>query len=122
MLARSTGFWSPSLTRLPGHGFLFTGSNYYSIDVPGSREYTEALGINDAGQIVGLYEDSLGKGHGFLLRIPDRCGPDRRNLPLPLMFRALSTPLPLEINNNGQIVGDYGYQDTHGFFAQGDCS
>ena len=36
-------------------GFIYSGGSYTTINVPGS-EYTEAYGINDEGQIVGLYE------------------------------------------------------------------
>ncbi len=45
-------------------GFLDTGGVFTTIDVPGSN-YTSAMGINDAGQIVGVFFDSTGD-HGFL--------------------------------------------------------
>ena len=49
----------------PGHGFLLdTGGSFTQIDVPGTSE-TFAFGINDAGQIVGFFDDSTGR-HGFL--------------------------------------------------------
>jgi probable HAF family extracellular repeat protein len=38
---------------------------YTTLDVPGSA-LTQANGINDAGQIVGYYEDASGREHGFL--------------------------------------------------------
>jgi probable HAF family extracellular repeat protein len=38
---------------------------YTTIDVPGAI-YTEADGINNAGQIVGYYADLHGGEHGFL--------------------------------------------------------
>src|SRR5262249_23757197 len=47
------------------HGFLDSRGTITTIDVTGSL-LTEALAINDSGQIVGLYEDSSGNVHGFL--------------------------------------------------------
>jgi uncharacterized membrane protein len=39
-------------------------------DIPGPRgaKSSVAYGINDSGLIVGVYSDSTGKDHGFLLR------------------------------------------------------
>jgi probable HAF family extracellular repeat protein len=48
----------------PTHGFLDSGGNFTTIDVPGATQ-TCAYGINDLGQIVGLFSDSTGT-HGFL--------------------------------------------------------
>jgi hypothetical protein len=49
--------------------------NYATLDDPaaaaGGRS-TFAEGINDAGQIVGLFQDSLSRQHGFLLRQPSQ--------------------------------------------------
>ena len=47
------------------HGFLDIGGSFTPVDVPGST-FTEALGINDRGQIVGFFGDSTGHTHGFL--------------------------------------------------------
>ena len=47
------------------HGFLLDNGNYTTIDVPGSS-LTAAMGINDAGQIVGTYVLPDGTYHGFL--------------------------------------------------------
>jgi uncharacterized membrane protein len=77
---------------------------YISIDdpsanVPGaSLGSTAAFGINNRGQIVGLYVDFTGPNHGFL----DTGG----------LFTTLDAPGALNtgasgINNNGQIVGFY---------------
>ena len=48
-----------------GHGFLDTGGSFTQLDVPGGFG-TQALGINDAGQIVGFFESSFSVDHGFL--------------------------------------------------------
>jgi hypothetical protein len=50
------------------HGFLYSNGTYTTLDDPLGTN-TEALGINDAGQIVGFYTDSGLRGHGFLLTI-----------------------------------------------------
>src|SRR5207244_3552677 len=47
------------------HGFLLSGGAFTTIDGPGAFA-TEALGINFAGDIVGLYVNATGQ-HGFLL-------------------------------------------------------
>jgi probable HAF family extracellular repeat protein len=52
------------------HGLLLAGapvppSNFQTIDFPGSTG-TRAIGINNAGQIVGDYVDANGVRHGFL--------------------------------------------------------
>jgi len=53
-----------------GHGFLEIGGSITQIDVPGGFG-TQALGVNDAGQIVGTFSNSSAPfNHGFL-RNPD---------------------------------------------------
>ena len=47
------------------HGFLWAKGEFRSIDVPGAKS-TVALGINDAGRIVGRFIDSSGSEHGFI--------------------------------------------------------
>jgi hypothetical protein len=50
---------------LGGHGFVDTGGNFVIIDIPGSVS-TGVTGINDRGQIVGIWEGSDGSSHGFI--------------------------------------------------------
>jgi uncharacterized membrane protein len=47
------------------HGLLLSGGVFTSIDPPGAVEAI-AIGINDAGHIVGVYADATGRAHGFL--------------------------------------------------------
>jgi probable HAF family extracellular repeat protein len=77
-------------------GFLYNGSTYTSIDVPGAT-VTQARGLNDTGQIVGVYFD------GATLRgfVYDGTG-----------FEAIEAPGAYStevngINNEGVIVGSY---------------
>jgi probable HAF family extracellular repeat protein len=66
-------------------------------DVPGSTS-TGAAGINNAGQIVGSYNDSTGRRHGFL---------DTSGVFTTLDFPGSTFTAPTGINNLGQIVGFY---------------
>ena len=50
------------------HGLLRSGGVYTTIDFPGARG-TLAYGINDDGAIVGAYQDSSGRFHGYV-RLP----------------------------------------------------
>jgi probable HAF family extracellular repeat protein len=67
------------------------------IDVPGSTA-TGAIGINNAGQIVGSYTDTAGNTHGFL---------DTNGSFTTLDFPVSTFTEPTGINNVGQIVGFY---------------
>ena len=54
------------LTPFGTHGFLISGDEFQTIDIPGAVA-TTAIGINARGDIVGGYTDMNGKVHGFLL-------------------------------------------------------
>ncbi len=90
------------------HGFLLSGGTYTSIDPPGSVG-TIAIGINDAGDIVGSYCttsecNSTGEGEqGFVLSNG--------------VFTTIAIPGEFYtsvsgINNNGVLIGNY--QDAAG--------
>lgn len=79
--------------------FTFT-----SIDVPGASG-TLATGINPGRHIVGIYYDSGGNSHGFLLK-----GSNYSTVDVPGSLVGVSGTLPTEangINPAGDIVGDY---------------
>ncbi len=95
------------------HGFVLTGSKLTQLDFPGGVD-TVANGINAQGDIVGGYDtgdraESIGfllkKGHYTALQDP---------------VAAPSQTGPSGINNNGQIVGEYGDSTgvAHGFLLQ----
>ncbi len=88
---------------------------YQTINPPGST-YSIAENINDNGQIVGLYQDSNGRQHGFL----DSGG----------VYTTIDPPGSIEtiaawaINNSGQIIGWYdnssgqeGFLDSDGTYT-----
>lgn len=47
------------------HGFLLRGGAYTTFDFPGATE-TLAFGVNTSDQVVGTYEDTSGRFHGYL--------------------------------------------------------
>src|SRR4051794_41497713 len=82
---------------------MSTVSSFMQIDVPGATD-TQAQGINDAGQIVRLFSDSMG-GHGFL----DTAG-TFTTIDVPSAIPVLGLTgytYALGVNNAGQIVGRY---------------
>lgn len=82
-----------------GTPFTFT-----NIDVPGALA-TFATGINGRGATVGIYYDSAGNEHGFLLKNGTFSSVD-----VPGSLVGVSGTLQTEangINNAGDIVGDY---------------
>jgi probable HAF family extracellular repeat protein len=89
----------PATDELSGPTFTFT-----SIDVPGASN-TLATGINARGAIVGIYYDSAGNEHGFLLKNGNFSTVD-----VPGSMVGVSGTLQTEangINALGDIVGDY---------------
>jgi probable HAF family extracellular repeat protein len=94
------------------HGFLYSGGNYLTIDVPGSgNSYTHANGINDSVQIVGHYSGS-GKVYGFLYD-----GGSYTTLNVPGSIQTIASG----INNAGQVVGLYADSSNrnHGYLYSG---
>lgn len=90
---------------LPGPTFQFT-----TIDYPGAV-LTQVQGINPGGEIVGLYRDSAGKTHGFLLS-----GGNFSSIDYP---GAIATDAR-GINPGGDIVGSFtnvpgGPPNMHGY-------
>jgi probable HAF family extracellular repeat protein len=76
------------------------------IDVPGSN-FTEALGINNHGDVVGAYGDSQNQQHGFVMQ-----NGTIRTLDPPGSFGTLAS----KINDAGAIVGSFFDGTTvHGF-------
>ncbi|QWF72167.1 hypothetical protein KEF85_06875 [Methylomonas paludis] len=92
------------------HGFVYNGSTYTSLNVPGATAgTTDAYSINDSGQVAGIYKDANGT-HGFVYN-----GGSYTTINDP---NATNGTYLLGIGNNGEVVGyyrdgiGYGY---HGF-------
>jgi hypothetical protein len=85
--------------RLPIPGFLLDRGRVTPIEPPGAATTTFAFGINNRGQVVGGYDDTLGRAHGF---VRDRFG-RFTTYDVPGAFSTLVS----EINDRGQLVGSY---------------
>src|SRR5262249_40559897 len=90
------------------HGFVYRHGTYTRVDFPGSTE-TEVLGINDVGDIVGVYQlPGRLNVHGFL-RHENR-------------FTLIDNPVaqfgtkPSGINTSGTIVGSF--DDSQSFILK----
>jgi probable HAF family extracellular repeat protein len=82
------------------HGFFRDKKGQYTLlDFPGAI-LTEAVGINDNGQVVGDYRDSEGRFHGFFWDAG-------LFLTFDVPFPEATSTGPNGINNVGQIVGFY---------------
>jgi hypothetical protein len=93
------------------HGFLYVDTNISTIDVPNAHS-TNAVDINNAGDIVARYEDTGIKLHGFLYTEGNFITID---------FPGANRTTVTGINNTNDIVGTYGNATgTHGFlYADG---
>lgn len=93
---------------------------YTNIDLPGQPS-TFASNINNLGQIVGTYMDSLGARHGFVT--------EKRGGFTTIDFPSAVSTSAFGINNHGDVVGLYtdnagithGYLSTHGNLSTLDC-
>jgi len=99
-----TAYRNGVLTR---HGFLYDSGTITQLDVPGAA-VTQPRAINDSGEIVGDWTDSVGVTHGFLWTAAEKF----------TVFDAPQATLTsiTAINNSGVMVGYFsdGKAD-HGF-------
>jgi probable HAF family extracellular repeat protein len=84
------------------HSYLLSNGKFVSFDVLGAV-FTEAIGINSRGDIVGDYVDNQSGEHGFLLS-------DGTFTPIDLP--GASATAATGINDQGDIVG--WFTDSHG--------
>jgi len=56
--------WCTNTKTAVNEGFVYSGGKFTAIKFPGS-DGTNAIGINDKGDVVGMYLDSSGAYHGF---------------------------------------------------------
>ena len=59
------GFYQPTSAPADSLGFVDEGGTITTIDPFGST-FTQALGVNDLGEIVGFYTDAMGNQHGYI--------------------------------------------------------
>jgi hypothetical protein len=49
------------------HGYVYSAGTYTTLDPPGADgSFTLTQGINNTGQVVGMFRDSASVTHGFL--------------------------------------------------------
>jgi len=92
------GYWQ-DLTTGALHGYFYDGTTYTTLDYPGAA--TEAVGINNAGVISGLYYFSSSGPYGFIY---DNGTFTQLSYP--------NTPSGTDgqgINNHNEVVGYWGY-------------
>ncbi len=57
--------WCTNTKTGVNEAFVYAGGKFTTVEFPGSSS-TDAIGINDKGDVVGLYVDSSGVQHGFV--------------------------------------------------------
>lgn len=82
------------------HGFIYDDGSWSTFDYPDASE-SRITGINDAGDIVGMYKDDDGNWNSYTGNIYDSNSLDEFSVP-----GAVSTSLS-GINNYGDLVGTY---------------
>jgi probable HAF family extracellular repeat protein len=103
---------TPSSGRTKGlHGFLLEKGIYTQIDFPGTTGSTQVLGINDRGDIVGAFTDTMGVVHGFLL---EKGSYTQLDDPDAILTTGSGTAA-IGINDRGDIVGIFSDTKAHGF-------
>jgi len=89
----AAGFCTSTKTGL-FEGFVYSGGKFTAINFPKSNG-TQAIGINDAGDVVGAYLDSASVQHGFVKKGAKYTSVD---------VKGDTTPYAWAINNSGQMV------------------
>jgi probable HAF family extracellular repeat protein len=108
------GFTQPISFIGAAHAFLFDGATISTFDVPGATS-TQALGINNLGQIVGNFFDG-GQTLGFIKTGNTFTLFDAGDFVPGALFTQISA-----INDLGHVVGQFtdGAHIGHGFFYDG---
>jgi probable HAF family extracellular repeat protein len=86
-------------------GLYLNGQGGVQFLAPPGATASQALGLNNTGQVVGDYTDTAGQEHGFLFDIATQAYTT-------LDFPNATSTYAASINDNGQVVG--GYTDSQG--------
>jgi uncharacterized protein (TIGR03437 family) len=99
------------------YGFVYSGGSFTTINFPGSTS-TNAMGMNNSGQVVGWYEIPSGAGQSQNGFIYSQGSYSMLNVP-----KALITA-PASINTAGQVVGGFEPSPgvSSGFFFDGNTT
>lgn len=95
--------------------FIFSGNKFHTLTLPSNYQDAVAFGINDGGQLVGMYVDSTdGLSHGFISTGGVFDTVDFPPVPIcPVCGTQFTNTQAMGINSLGQIVGNY----TVGFIS-----
>ena len=95
-------------TLIATSGFLYDRGTFSPpLTYPGAGNLTAANGINDRGEIVGVYQDAKPGDHSFLYKAGKYQA---------LVYPGANDIAALGISNSGQVVGDFAdAKGTHGF-------
>jgi hypothetical protein len=83
-----------------------SAQTYTTIDIPGAHSLSAVIGLNNAGAVVGIYDDAAGHSHGFAMS-QGFASKKGRVAPVRFDFPGATQTWPLTINNQDQIVGVY---------------
>jgi probable HAF family extracellular repeat protein len=109
------GFYADKDGRYHGYIFDADSGTYTTLDDPQGTFATLSTGINDAGLVVGTYNDNFRGNHGFLYN-----GRTYTTLDDPLGSTAGDGTVAIGINRSGQVVGYYDdLHNHHGFLYSG---
>jgi probable HAF family extracellular repeat protein len=116
-LGQVVGGYCPGLTTCSGgispsnHAFLLKGGAFTTLDYPGAIG-TQANAINDAGTIVGFYEEHSTQQHGYMYL---------NGVFTQLDFPGANWTYPAGINNAGTVAGSFQDRNyiVHGFIYSG---
>ncbi len=94
------------------HGYLKTGTNFTTLDAPGTVSYTSAQGINNQGYVTGYYVDASGTPNGYLWN-------NGRFTTIDVPFSGATGTDITSINDRGDLAGWYldAAGNYHGFEA-----
>ena len=86
---------------MANHGWLLNAGVFLQLDYPNST-FTQALGLNNRGQVVGAYMDSAGLTHGFVYTVSSGqyASVDDPN--------GVGSTIVNGVNDAGVLVGFYG--------------
>jgi probable HAF family extracellular repeat protein len=89
-------------------GFLYDRGTFSPpLTYPGAGNFTVPNGINDRGEIVGVYQDAVPGEHSFLYKAGKYVA---------LAYPGAKETGAQDLNNSGQVVGDFpDAKGTHGF-------
>ena len=82
---------------LPDFGFILTKTSFKKLRFPAAA-FTQSIGLNDAGEVVGTYIDTAGNYHGFKLVNGHYTSIDPPGSVLTVVT---------DVNDSGEIVGLY---------------